>query len=682
MWSEFSNILKTGKYQWLEKRLFSEAKKLLEGQEQIESFTSHGVKHSLMILKIANMLSKQRVNLTHIERLVLKGAILLHDIALSDSSTVLGKQITSRGYYISELREKHGEYAANYIRNNIYRQLVEEDAEIALKIRENSDILEAIARICQFHTSIAEYKSLLDAPSNRLERLGVVGYIFLLADDLEYSPARLDIPKVLKTDLSLEQKEFWMLRSSIQNIQVLHDSIVLEAIRPKRIGDKRFLKLVRPLVDHIENKLEEAKKCFDNHNIKALNTTIKIQVAASREKEEGILGIHQRDKMDTESTKGRRRLIKAIDEKTHNPGVLEKKSIGDEFIVFRKWGSSTHRLFANSSGLQRGGGYYLSWNNIGICIDPGYDFLASLFSMQNLSFTIKDLHGAIISHAHDDHTQDIETIISLQYRMRKESNHDERILDDFPLICSEGVRWKYAPISASNDFLSIIDLIPTKNSIRREVSIPSRNYASSLLQDAGITIKAMLSYHGESPWHMNNTGLVTRIELNDGNVHRSIGYTGDTGYHDDIRNFLNGCDIVLMHLGNKLDDNTGGVYPKHHLGEGGVVDLISTLKLNGTKLFLVGEYGADEFIVGGRDSRIDYTESLARWSGANEVESPVLPSDIGLRVRLTDCKVWCEHDTVQGQPTADNINGSWQEPIDVRPLLVGGNEIHYLVRSV
>jgi tetratricopeptide (TPR) repeat protein len=79
--------------------------------------------------------------------------------------------------------------------------------------------------------------------------------------------------------------------------------------------------------------------------------------------------------------------------------------------VLRKWNSYTPII--NNS---RGGGYFLKVNDIGIVIDPGFNFIKNF---KEAGFRFSDVDVILVSHAHDDHTADLESIFNLQYRFNK-----------------------------------------------------------------------------------------------------------------------------------------------------------------------------------------------------------------------------------------------------------------------
>ncbi len=85
--------------------------------------------------------------------------------------------------------------------------------------------------------------------------------------------------------------------------------------------------------------------------------------------------------------------------------------------VLKRWNSYTPLIADNS----RGGGYFLKLNGKGIVIDPGFDFISN-FRARGHRFDEIDM--VMVSHSHDDHTADLEAIISLLYRFNRGLRED------------------------------------------------------------------------------------------------------------------------------------------------------------------------------------------------------------------------------------------------------------------
>jgi len=92
------------------------------------------------------------------------------------------------------------------------------------------------------------------------------------------------------------------------------------------------------------------------------------------------------------------------DEKERKKATLE---------ILRRWNSYTPIITDNS----KGGGYFVKAYDQGIVIDPGFNFIDNF---KDSGHTFAEIDSVLISHAHDDHTADLESIINLLYRYNKE----------------------------------------------------------------------------------------------------------------------------------------------------------------------------------------------------------------------------------------------------------------------
>lgn len=653
------------------------ALKILKKEDLISSFTSHNIEHSERIITNLFALIEKRLKLEEHEAFVLVGAAYLHDISIACPEDILPNCQFGRGYYQKEVRKNHGEYSANYIRNILLPELLSDTSIPSMMIRENSDLIEGIARICHFHTAETEILDKCIPPSNRLRRISLLAYLFVIADELDAGEARVRVREVLNSSIDFSAKEFWLLHSTITGKEIKGNKIIIFCSRPKGILEHRFRKIgINPLIKHMRSIIKRANNVIQKFKIKGFSISCTISKTPLLSNTKEINELNEKYTFDQNVDRRIKKWQKLIDSRTIQKGVIEQNLIKNEFHVFRRWGSSTHRLFSNRRGLQKGGGYFLSWNGFGLVIDPGYEFLSNVFSMRHFHFTIRDFHGVFISHAHDDHTHDLEPIISLAYRVRRNNEISNKENEcDFPIVCSEGVRWKYSPITAANQFVKLLPLIPTKNSRRVPDILPKENSPIPLLSQYGLRIESILSFHNERPWHLNNTGMVTKIYCGE-EKQFCIGYTSDTGYDIELVDFLKDANLVLIHLGNKLNNNNDPYHP--HLGERGCIDLISNLKFYKPQLFMLGEFGAEEFISGNRDDRIQFTTRIESLSGVLNLNKRVLPADIGLRVKLPSLEVWCEKPPRRYQPTSDNPNGFWNHPLNVNLTCLPGHEIHYI----
>jgi len=85
------------------------------------------------------------------------------------------------------------------------------------------------------------------------------------------------------------------------------------------------------------------------------------------------------------------------------------------FIGLQRWNSETP-----AQGRSVGGGYFIYRTDksgridLGIAVDPGFDFIRNFFRM---GFSLRDINIVLMSHAHPDHLWDFESIVHLLHEL-------------------------------------------------------------------------------------------------------------------------------------------------------------------------------------------------------------------------------------------------------------------------
>lgn len=95
------------------------------------------------------------------------------------------------------------------------------------------------------------------------------------------------------------------------------------------------------------------------------------------------------------------------------------------FLGLQRWNSLTP-----AQGRSIGGGYFLYRTDkkgvvdLGIAIDPGFDFVRNLFRM---GFSLGDVDIVLISHAHPDHLWDFESMVQLLHELEDKEQITKRL---------------------------------------------------------------------------------------------------------------------------------------------------------------------------------------------------------------------------------------------------------------
>ncbi len=312
------------------------------------------------------------------------------------------------------------------------------------------------------------------------------------------------------------------------------------------------------------------------------------------------------------------------------PPFLDK-SVGANILKsLHRWNSNSPMF---STGVSQGGGYLLTLKNKmglvkSIAIDPGYEF----FDMfRELDLSITDLDALVVTHDHDDHTESIETILSLL--AKHNDNVPQSRVKTLDIFGSAGVMLKYQGLFNALD--------PYGNrEIHFKLLIPGStvdHIGNELLKDKyGCIIHAKQAFHEELWTHEESAvGVVieTNIKDKDG-MTLNVGITGDTRYESGIGEQYRDCQVLLFNIGS-LEKEEGKLL-RQHLG---LIGSINVIKEARPRVAVLTEFG-EEF----RGKRATVASVIEEWASPMEgvpadKDFRVFPADIDLEVRLTDLHV-------------------------------------------
>ena len=370
------------------------------------------------------------------------------------------------------------------------------------------------------------------------------------------------------------------------------------------------------------------------------------------------------------------------DHSVHEP---QKEAL--HFLGLQRWNSETP-----AQGRSVGGGYFIYHTDsrgevdLGIAIDPGFDFVRNLFRM---GFSLKDVDIVLISHAHPDHIWDFESMVQLLNEAHSKGVASHRI----SVILSLGSYQRLQHIISSVQLRQFINplVIDIRKELEEEFLKPidfyksdQRNFSWSPIlpgfnRDAReapfVTIIPTFAYHDDYTEQSDSFGFNVQFKnIKSGiDVGRNFtfGYTGDTKWvSDDLYNAgcpvkseceqnlpcpediapqYTNCDVILIHLGSLIDHKSKTeektmfdyyrkperceklIRDKNHPYLMGIIRLMRNLHERssgrGKKLILAGEFG--EEMRGG--IRKDF---VGRLRGALARDWPVVPVDVGLDVCL------------------------------------------------
>lgn len=272
----------------------------------------------------------------------------------------------------------------------------------------------------------------------------------------------------------------------------------------------------------------------------------------------------------------------------------EQKS-GLYFIGLQRWNSSSP-----AQGRSVGGGYLLYKTNekgvvdLGIAIDPGFDFLRNLF---HEGFSLYDIDIILLSHAHMDHIRDFESIVNLLYTLEKRTKKRKKV----HVLLSLGVYERLKHIIEDPTFRYFIEpyIIDVCREIERDyfdrnneeenLTNYELNFVNERLKNTSygsirwrakihideedkkaaiVVITPTRAYHPDPSDYSDSFGFKIKIELDETNK-VTLGYTGDTKWvyshvydplldrkreNMGISQQYKDCDTLVVHIGSLIDD--------------------------------------------------------------------------------------------------------------------------------
>jgi len=275
------------------------------------------------------------------------------------------------------------------------------------------------------------------------------------------------------------------------------------------------------------------------------------------------------------------------------------------FLVLRKWNSYTPALPLDGGEKSVGGGYFLYQLGKGTVIDPGYNFIENF---HRAGCRLQDIDNIVITHAHNDHTIDFESLLTLLHQAHKEKKRTGKRVN---LYLNQGSMLKFASLIDWRAKRYIGDIFTIN---------PGDTYR---LNDNSTVMTALPAYHDEIVTRYYSVGLHFSFTFGEDDK-RNLLLTSDTGLYppsekgeDDLGqqsskmeifelykqispDLVTDIDILIPHLGSigkkelsvvkDMKWQPEDILYGNHLGVLGVLRLISVIK---PKLALVSEFGEE-----------------------------------------------------------------------------------------
>jgi len=193
--------------------------------------------------------------------------------------------------------------------------------------------------------------------------------------------------------------------------------------------------------------------------------------------------------------------------------ITDESCFSDEFsflLVLREWNSYTPTI-PSAEESDRGGGYYIRHAGQGIVIDPGYDFISNF---HRAGGRLNGIDHIVVTHAHDDHTAELESILMLLHRRRNNTKLRQKCIN---LYLSLGVQRKFSGLLDLRDPLygEVVTLSPSTN---QRIKINEKT-----------TLTVLTAFHDDVITRDSAVGLGFEFDTAKGK--RKVIFTGDSGFY-------------------------------------------------------------------------------------------------------------------------------------------------------
>jgi len=314
------------------------------------------------------------------------------------------------------------------------------------------------------------------------------------------------------------------VRKHDEIIQILRDiPIVFSNVEPETSGFwlDFFARVARQLVDITLGRPEEQDEAV-----------IKWCLEKTKSDDPANLSVHLADVLKYIDKNKQNKFFKTMETaRSNTDSFIEDESQFNQdlsfFLVLREWNSYTPALPAQEEA-DRGGGYFLRHGGEGIVIDPGYDFIDNF---ARAGGRLRDIQHIIVTHAHDDHTADLEALLMLFYRLRNPESSDVAMAREIPRDIRKNTQVSlYLSESVQRKFSGLLRL--TDPMFRRNVTLsnPGKDENQILRLNEKATLTVLPAYHDDVISREHAVGLCLDCDIDNGRVRRIV-FTGDSGLY-------------------------------------------------------------------------------------------------------------------------------------------------------
>jgi tetratricopeptide (TPR) repeat protein len=385
-------------------------------------------------------------------------------------------------------------------------------------------------------------------------------------------------------------------------------------------------------------------------------------------------------KMAEEAERNQQAFLQFLDE----PDDHGKDTPEDYLLVLRRWNSYTP-IVTDNFHIGKGSGYFLKVNAKGIVIDPGFNFIDNFRAAGHL---FHEIDVVLVSHAHNDHTADLESILTLLDKYNKEIKDssdlnkktirrelaENKKVDPQDITQEEIDKAFFAPssrrkiinfyltASVNKKYGGLFDLFSTQDYSPHIVEPGFNKSLFGGVKAGGVKVHFLKAKHDDIISDRHSVGLY--IEFADNLV---LIYTGDTGWNDEIKRqyqklgrvFSKRDRLLLAHLGGVkkkeqfyfTERDKAKVFYDNHLGRLGLALLNEVLQ---PQVCIISEFGEEL-----REWRQDLADL---YQDAFAPKASFISGDIGLKFMLKTRKI-------RAIENIDITNGTYSEA-DIDPKFV------------
>lgn len=402
--------------------------------------------------------------------------------------------------------------------------------------------------------------------------------------------------------------------------------------------DKYFLSRTKELLSRIQKQEDSESRAAQ-----------KPELSSPLEK---VLFTTMREKLAEEAAQNQRSFHNFLIE----PDNYGRASSKDYLLVLRRWNSYTP-IVADNFHMSKGGGYFLKVDNKGIIIDPGFNFIDNFRAAGRF---FHEIDAVLVSHAHNDHTADLESILTLldQYNKEIKDSPDPDKEDTIRREIAERKKVEEDRISKeeidrvflSSERRKIIDFYLTASVFKKYGGLfdlfSKNDYCLHIIEPndekhliPGVKVNFIFAKHEDIISDRNSVGLYIQYKNN-----LVLIYTGDTGWNNIIEQqykeirklFSRKYRLLLAHIGGVKKEeefflsetNKEKAFYPNHLGRLGLVRINEALR---PRICIISEFGEEL-----RERRQEIADI---YQEAFDNKILFIPGDIGLEFNLKNRKI-------------------------------------------